>query len=101
MARYDEIFECEVFDEGRRMHLDELCRICGVETTVIVEFVSEGILEVQGQRQEEWYFTGVSIKRVRTALRLQQDLDLNLPGVALVLDLLEELEELRRRTGRS
>lgn len=100
MARYDDIFECEVFDEGRRLHLDELCQVCGVETTVIVEFVSEGILEVQGQRQEEWYFTGVSVKRVRTALRLQQDLDLNLPGVALVLDLLDELEELRRRAGR-
>jgi len=31
------------------------------------------------------------------ARRLQQDLNLNLSGVALVLDLLEEIESLRAR----
>jgi hypothetical protein len=29
-------------------------------------------------------------------LRLERDLGINVPGVALVLELLEELEELRR-----
>ena len=34
--------------------------------------------------------------RARTALRLQRDLEINLPGVALALELLEELDRLRR-----
>ena len=36
------------------------------------------------------------------ALRLQRDLEINLPGVALALELMEELERLRRelRMGR-
>jgi chaperone modulatory protein CbpM len=37
----------------------------------------------------------VSLVRIRIARRLQADLDLNLPGIALALDLLEELAQLR------
>jgi len=33
--------------------------------------------------------------RVRSALRLQHDLGVNLAGIALALDLMEELENLR------
>ncbi|MCL1979839.1 MAG: MerR family transcriptional regulator, partial [Proteobacteria bacterium] len=40
-------------------------------------------------------FTAIAIKRVQTTMRLQRDLRINLPGCALALDLLEELEELR------
>jgi chaperone modulatory protein CbpM len=36
------------------------------------------------------------LKRLQIALRLQQDLDINLPGSALILDLLEEMERLKR-----
>ncbi|HRP35895.1 MAG TPA: chaperone modulator CbpM, partial [Gammaproteobacteria bacterium] len=32
----------------------------------------------------------------QVAMRLHHDLDVNLPGVALALDLLEEIERLRR-----
>jgi chaperone modulatory protein CbpM len=34
---------------------------------------------------------------VRTSTRLQQDLGVNLPGVALALELLERIEQLERR----
>jgi len=34
--------------------------------------------------------------RARIALRLERDLGINVPGVALALELLEELEQLRR-----
>ena len=36
------------------------------------------------------------ITRILRTLRLQRDLRINLPGCALVLDLLDEMEELRR-----
>ena len=44
-----------------------------------------------------WRFTGVSVKRAIKATKLQRDLDLNLPGVALALDLIDEIERLRER----
>jgi len=36
------------------------------------------------------------VARARLALRLERDLELNLAGVALALELMEELERLRR-----
>jgi len=44
----------------------------------------------------QWRFTYTEIRRVQTAVRLQRDLRINLPGCALALDLLDELEELRQ-----
>jgi chaperone modulatory protein CbpM len=41
------------------------------------------------------------LRRVRTAHRLAHDLEINPPGIALVLDLLDEIDSLRvhpRRT---
>ena len=43
----------------------------------------------------EWHFSGAALRRVRRALRLERDLELNLAGVALALDLMDELEQLR------
>ena len=36
-------------------------------------------------------------RRARTAIRLQRDLDINLAGAALVLELLDEIDTLRSR----
>jgi chaperone modulatory protein CbpM len=37
------------------------------------------------------------LRRARLALRLERDLEINLAGVALALELMEELEYLRRK----
>jgi len=47
----------------------------------------------------EWRFSGTALRRTRLALRLERDLELNLAGVALALDLMEEVERLRRALG--
>jgi chaperone modulatory protein CbpM len=92
----------EVIDERSLLTVDELCRLCAVERTSIVEMVEEGVLSVELEfsvklESTEWRFAGASLRRARTALRLQRDLEINLPGVALALDLLEQLEHLRRQ----
>jgi chaperone modulatory protein CbpM len=69
--------------------------MCNVEERHIVEFVEEGVLNVV-EVSSEWQFTGDALRRARLAVRLERDLELNLAGVALALDLLEELQELRR-----
>ena len=85
----------EIFDEYTVLSVDELSRLCAVDRTYIVELVEEGVLSVV-EVAPEWGFSGAALRRARTALRLQKDLDINLPGVALALELLEELQELRR-----
>jgi len=85
-----------VLDEDMRCNLGDLCRLCGVPADSILEMIDEGMLCPQGEIPAQWRFTAVEIKRVQTTIRLQRDLRVNLPGCALALQLLEELEELRR-----
>jgi chaperone modulatory protein CbpM len=68
--------------------------MCAVDQRHIVEFVEEGILNVVDMRTE-WHFSGAALRRARIAVRLERDLELNLAGVALALELLDELQQLR------
>lgn len=86
----------EVVDESGRYSLRELCDLCGVPADYVIELVEYGVIEPEGGEQREWRFSGQTLIRSRRARRLQRDLDLNLPGIALSLDLLEELEGLRQ-----
>jgi chaperone modulatory protein CbpM len=85
-----------VLDEQVTFSLRELSVACGIQTELVVEMVDEGVIEpaVAGA---EWQFHGDSLVRAQRALRLVRDLDLNWPGAALALDLLDELERLHKR----
>jgi chaperone modulatory protein CbpM len=89
----------EIFDDHVLLSVDELSRLCAVDRTYIVELVEEGVLSVIEVGTAEWRFPGDALRRARTALRLQRDLEINLPGVALALELMEELARLRRELG--
>ena len=86
-----------ILDEQVSLTLEDICRACAVETTFIIALVEEGVLEPAsgGKELQHWCFSGASLGRVRIARRLQRDLEINLAGVALTLDLLEEIESLR------
>ncbi|MGR9101143.1 MAG: chaperone modulator CbpM [Gammaproteobacteria bacterium] len=88
-----------LMDEHIRFTLLEICRLGKTSAEQVIEMVEEGILEPEGVSAYEWRFDAVALKRLQIALRLQRDLKINLPGTALVLDLLEEMEELRSRLG--
>lgn len=79
--------------------LGEICRVCGSETEWVVELVEQGILQPTGEGRQEWKFSGSSLHIAMKARRLQQDLGLNPSGVALALELLDEIESLRARLG--
>ncbi len=81
--------------EDDSLTLEQLCHACGVHTDWVISLVEESIIEPQGNEIHVWRFSGTSLVRVRSALRLQRDLGVNLAGIALALDLMEELENLR------
>ncbi|AJF05459.1 chaperone modulator CbpM [Geoalkalibacter subterraneus] len=89
------ILSGSLLDDRTTLSLAELSRACTVTAERVIELVEEGILEPQGSEPLHWRFPGSSLRRARTALHLQRDLDINLPGVALALELLDELERLR------
>lgn len=90
----------EVLEEDVELTLAELCCACQVPAERVFELVQEGIVEPLGRNPAQWRFRGISVYRVRSALRLERDLEVNVAGAALALDLLEEIENLRRRLRR-
>ncbi|MDD5580147.1 MAG: chaperone modulator CbpM [Methylobacter sp.] len=75
--------------------LGQLCRACDASADLIISLVEESIVEPQGEDIQLWRFSGTSLRRARFALRLQRDLGVNLAGIAVALDLMEEIETLR------
>jgi chaperone modulatory protein CbpM len=97
MSRSDErMLSGTIFDETTRLTLKDLSRMCAVDEQHIVQYVEEGVLKVVEVRSE-WHFSGDALRRARLAVRLERDLELNLAGVALAVELIEELEQLRRQ----
>lgn len=89
----------QLLDEEVELSLTEICRACSASREWIIELVDEGVLEPVGAEQRQWRFQGTSVRKAHTATRLQRDLDVNLAGVALALDLLDEIALLRARLG--
>jgi chaperone modulatory protein CbpM len=92
-----EITSDMVIDERSELTVEELCHACSRQTDWIVTLVDEGVLEPSGQSLSSWRFTGVQLRNALTIARLQRDLGVNLQGAALALELLDEIETLRRR----
>lgn len=86
-----------ILEEQTELTLSDISRACAVHAEYIIELVDEGVLAPSGRGPVLWRFTGGHTHRVTIALRLQRDLGINLAGVALVLQLLDEVRELRAR----
>ncbi len=89
-----------VVEEEIHLSLVELSRVCHVPEAQILVWVDEGVIEPEGESPQQWRFAGQSLQRTRLAGRLAHDLELNPQGVALALDLLDEIEALRAQLRR-
>ena len=90
----------ELLDDELEMSLDELCEACPGPNQWVAELVDEGVIQPIGEAPGDWRFTGTSLARAQVAIRLRRDLQVNTPGIALAIDLIEEIRELRQRLSR-
>lgn len=96
----NELITGVLLDEQIELSLSELCRACNRHADWVIGLVDEGVLDPIGVDQVQWHFSGLSLRKAHTAMRLERDLGLNLAGIALALDLMEEVERLRTRLHR-
>jgi len=82
------------------MSIVELSHASRTPEDLIMSWVSEGVLSPTGSSPQDWRFSGESLRRAKTAAHLTHDLELNIPGVALTLDLLDEINRLRSQLHR-
>ena len=84
-----------ILDE-EEISLADLTRTCRVHAEWVMELVDEGVIEPR-THAPQWRFSATTIVRVEKARRLQNDLGVNLPGVALALQLLDRIDALEAR----
>ena len=89
------------------LDMKQFCQASDMPAAYVIEIVEHGILDPQGHKPEEWLFDDHALITARRAARLQRELALEWQGVALALDLLDELDQvraenrmLRQRLGR-
>ena len=89
--------EASIVENEVHMSIVELSHASRTPQELIMSWVSEGVLSPAGSSPEDWRFSGDSLRRAKTAAHLTHDLELNVPGVAPALDLLDEIAQLRAR----
>lgn len=87
-------------DEDILLDLAALSRSLRCEADLIITLVHEGVLGPQGQSPAEWLFGGTVLSRARRAVRLARELEINPAGVALALQLLDEIRRLEAALSR-
>lgn len=78
-----------------QLNLKELSQVVGSSTPEIIEIVDQGIIEPEGREPENWLFDDQMLCLIQKALRLHNDLEIDWPGIALAISLIEEVDFLR------
>ena len=75
---------------------DELCQCVSISEAQIVDLIEQGVVRPEaGRRQEEWRFSHFALTVVSKADRLHHQLAIDWSDMPLVLEMLEELDQLR------
>jgi chaperone modulatory protein CbpM len=84
--------------EAERLSYAEICLRCDLTAEVLSEMIEYGVIEplFLTSKEETIYFALNSIKRVNIAKRLCRDLEVNMAGAALAIELLDEIKSLRK-----
>jgi chaperone modulatory protein CbpM len=80
--------------DDQALELEAFAAACGAEVAFVRLLVDEGLVQPAAV-QPTWRFGGEELARVRRIRRLQRDFEANLQSVAVMLDLIDEIERLR------
>lgn len=89
-----------IVDDNTTLTLEEICRAIHADNHLIVELVEYHIIEPKGVAQENWVFDHTCLKRARLARNFYYDLEVNLAGIGLLIDMLERIEMLESTIAR-
>lgn len=78
-----------------QLDIHEFCQRAELPQTVVLEIVEHGIVEPAGLTPDQWQFDADALAIVKRAFRLQAELQIEWAGIALALQLLDKLEQLR------
>ena len=89
-----------LIERSTPLHFEELCQAIGLQKDIVIQMVEYHLIEPAGNSPKEWEFDSIAFKRAKMAANIHRDLEINLQGVALALDLLDKIEQLENRLSR-
>lgn len=82
-------------DEHNEITLNELSRALNASPDFVIALIEYEVIQPRGQHQDDWRFNALCIRRARLAQTFQRDLHVNLSGINLALDLLDQIDDLK------
>jgi chaperone modulatory protein CbpM len=92
-----DLLEAHLLGEGDWISIDTLCRVCDLSLDAMTELADLGVVSPRGYSPREWQLPATALPRLRTLARLMHDLDLNVSGAALAVELIETQRRLEHR----
>ena len=87
----------DLLKEQETLTLKEVCEHCNLDQKSIVAYIQEGLVEVSGSNTGSWRFSEIHMIHIQKASRLERDLRLNPAGSVLVLELMKEIDKLKKQ----
>lgn len=79
--------------------LSELAERCECDAELVRRCMWSGLIDPIGELSDDPLFEAYAVPRLSRALRLKRDLGLNVDALALVMELLDRIEELEALHG--
>lgn len=84
-----------VIERSSPLSLEELSQALHIEPDLLIALVEQAVIQPEGNSPTVWRFDSICFKRAKLAVSFHRDLEVNLPGIGLALDLLDQIHELK------
>ena len=91
-------------DSDAPYDLETLARLAGLHPALVSEYIRLGLLDParsEAQAEHEWRFDDRDLHTLLRIQRLRSELGINLNGVAVILELLQQISDLQRELADS
>ena len=97
MAKDLKVFESIVIDTDSPLTLEQLVTALHAQHDFIYQLIEYELISPMGSGPEDWGFDSNCLRRAKRAHSFYYELEINMQGVALALDLLDQIESLKKR----
>jgi chaperone modulatory protein CbpM len=86
-----------IIDDDNLLTLADLAHSCNVSPEWVVTRMEAGLLSLQFSHTQPARYSSTALTRVRRLRNIERDFDANPELAALVVDMIEEIERLKRK----
>lgn len=95
--KHDEVILGMLIEETATFSLNEVCLKYHIPEKLLLEMIEYGLFSNQTTQTDQLKLNPKDLSKIESAFRLHRDLGINLPGVALALELLEKIDHLNNQ----